>query len=359
MKINYFVVLTVITLFGTLLFADRLFAQQQSPIDLTEAMDVLQDYAKTTRDKNSLMLLAAQWRTHGIGYSNPSDALRSHLSIPENKGRIIDYIEDGSIGSEMGFEVGDIILEINKEEVEHDTNVGMRMVAVSLKNAVKKKKQFPVLVIRKGKKLELVVSSESIAKTNKNYRIGIRVDPVNELFKSQLGLAENEGLAITSVTEKSAAEVAGLQVNDVLISCNEKPLGDFESLRNAIQSSKGKEIEFEVLTKGVRKSLKIVPVADAPVDEQTKLMNAIRIARNSPPIGTKFLTQPLFPVVGPLESQNSFRYVIPRKTETPHTILLQRNQKTDSAAQSAAIDEIMQELDALKEKLESLRTKID
>ena len=72
----------------------------------------------------------------------------------------------------------------------------------------------------------------------------------------------------------------------------------------------------------------------------------------------KFLAKPLLPAIGPLEPPKSFSYV-PLKTETPSKILLQRNQKTDSATQSAAIDEIMQELDALKEKLESLRTKID
>ena len=255
---------------------------------------------------------------------------------------IRDRIEKGSVAPELGLEVGDIILKINQKEVLHDAEVAKLLIDAS-SNVAANTKQFPVLVIRKGKKVELSVSTDATSKNQRTYRIGVQVEPVDELIRSHLGLKENEGLAITTVRENSAAEKANLKVHDILVSGNGNSLGDFEALRDLVQSSKGTELEFEVLASGVRKTLKLTPKLTSVVQnvKAQVLENAYKQLTSRK---TRLVLD--YDKDGKLAQSLATRFTV-----NPSNNLKVRDQ---SKALSESIVEILLELDELKSKIESL-----
>ncbi|EIJ43476.1 periplasmic serine protease, Do/DeqQ family [Beggiatoa alba B18LD] len=64
--------------------------------------------------------------------------------------------------------------------------------------------------------------------------LGIRIQDINAELANAFGLKENKGAAITGVERGSAAEQAGLQAGDVIISVNDKPVSNATELRNRI-----------------------------------------------------------------------------------------------------------------------------
>ena len=55
------------------------------------------------------------------------------------------------------------------------------------------------------------------------------------------GVPHDQGFLITTVLENSAAMKAGLQIGDILRSCNEQPLKDFDDLRRMIGENAAEE----------------------------------------------------------------------------------------------------------------------
>jgi Do/DeqQ family serine protease len=64
--------------------------------------------------------------------------------------------------------------------------------------------------------------------------LGVNINDVTPEVAATYGLAGNSGALVTRVIENSAAERAGIQINDVIVSINGKPLRDSGSLRNFI-----------------------------------------------------------------------------------------------------------------------------
>ncbi|MGE5140001.1 MAG: S1C family serine protease [Rudaea sp.] len=68
--------------------------------------------------------------------------------------------------------------------------------------------------------------------------LGIVPLTVTPAIKAQAGLAVDSGVVITDVSQGSPAEAAGLQVGDVIVAIDGKPITDETGLRQAIQSHK-------------------------------------------------------------------------------------------------------------------------
>ncbi len=64
--------------------------------------------------------------------------------------------------------------------------------------------------------------------------LGVSINDVTPDVAATLGLVRNSGALVTRVAENSAAERAGIELNDIIISINGKPLRDSGSLRNFI-----------------------------------------------------------------------------------------------------------------------------
>lgn len=80
--------------------------------------------------------------------------------------------------------------------------------------------------------------------------LGIGLQSLDYNLAKLFGLNKTEGALITNVTKNSAAEKAGLQVEDIILKINDRSVENAASLRNAVSMLKpGSEISLMVLRK--------------------------------------------------------------------------------------------------------------
>jgi serine protease Do/serine protease DegQ len=83
--------------------------------------------------------------------------------------------------------------------------------------------------------------------------LGIQMSTVTQDFANEYGLAVNSGALVTVVLEGSAAEAAGIQIDDVLVGVNGASIASGNELRNRVGlMHPGDEVEIELVRDGRR-----------------------------------------------------------------------------------------------------------
>jgi len=91
------------------------------------------------------------------------------------------------------------------------------------------------------------------------YWLGIVTEPAPEALRSHLQLPENQGLLVEQVAPESPAAAAAVQRHDILLKAGGQPLAQVEDLIAAVDASKGKPLELELLRGGKRMKLQVTP----------------------------------------------------------------------------------------------------
>lgn len=91
----------------------------------------------------------------------------------------------------------------------------------------------------------------------KRGRLGVGIQTITEDLAKTLGLKENKGVIVNSVTPKSAADKAGIKRGDVIIAINSERIEDGNALRNKVAATApGTEISLTILRDGKEQELK-------------------------------------------------------------------------------------------------------
>lgn len=94
--------------------------------------------------------------------------------------------------------------------------------------------------------------------------IGLRVSEVPRILRDQLGLPEEEGLAVELVAPESPAMKAGILKGDLLLRIGEQPVSSKEALSQSLQKNQvGEEVAAVLMRKAKRLEVK-VKLAKAP-----------------------------------------------------------------------------------------------
>ncbi len=93
--------------------------------------------------------------------------------------------------------------------------------------------------------------------------IGVECSPADDALRAQLGLKEGQGLVANHVVPEGPAAKAGIQRFDVLLSANDKPLGDVSDLVGAIEAAKEKEVSLKLIRGGKPQNVTVVPAKRA------------------------------------------------------------------------------------------------
>jgi serine protease DegQ len=109
-------------------------------------------------------------------------------------------------------------------------------------------------------------------------RLGVYIQPVTPDSAMMYGLSETAGALVTQITRGSAAEEAGLAVEDVIISIDGRPTADAAALRHAIGLRRpGETVDVGFIRNGERRSVTAVLG-----DEQAAAVAAARQERAQP-----------------------------------------------------------------------------
>jgi serine protease Do len=124
--------------------------------------------------------------------------------------------------------------------------------------------------IPSGMVQEIVAELQDEGRVERGW-LGVRIQPVTEDLAEGLDLDEAKGALIAEVTDDSPAEAAGLAVGDVVLSVNDKPIGDVRDLTRTIaRLDPGEDAELELWRQGEMASV-TVRLGAFPEPEQVAL----------------------------------------------------------------------------------------
>ena len=122
-------------------------------------------------------------------------------------------------------------------------------------------------------------------------RLGISIQPVNQVLAESFGLKRTEGALISSVQPGSAADRAGLRSGDVVLQYNNQSIAVASDLPSMLgMASPGEKAEFRVWRNG--ESHRLVAILDEAElqPEETKTANNARDAARRSALGVRPLT---------------------------------------------------------------------
>jgi serine protease Do len=162
----------------------------------------------------------------GVGVQEVNQALAESFKLPRPAGALVSEVAPGGAAERAGMQGGDVVLSINGRALESSADLAT-IVGLSQPGD-----QVAVEVWRSGAKRTLQVklgdaqpelASQAEARTpNANGRLGLALRPLlpEELRES----GASAGLLVEGVS--SAAERAGVQLGDVLLSVDGHPVGN-------------------------------------------------------------------------------------------------------------------------------------
>jgi len=81
--------------------------------------------------------------------------------------------------------------------------------------------------------------------------LGVTIQPVTSEIAEWFGLKEGAGILVSLVQPDSAAEKAGIETNDIIVSLNGAPVGDINEFRSRISiTAPGTTVELGIIRKG-------------------------------------------------------------------------------------------------------------
>ncbi|MDY3868624.1 MAG: DegQ family serine endoprotease [Pyramidobacter sp.] len=171
------------------------------------------------------------------------------FGMKDTKGALVAEIMPDSPAEKAGLKRGDIITALNGKKIDSSVALSTRVRQHMAGDKIK------LEVVRLGKTLQFEVTlaevDASVADSSAVEKLGFSVSKLTPELRKELKIPEREdGLAVTSVTEKSVAARAGLKKGDLLLQANGRDLRTPEDLSKAISASKRNVMALLVLRNG-------------------------------------------------------------------------------------------------------------
>jgi serine protease Do len=164
------------------------------------------------------------------------------MKIPEAHGVLVSDVQAGSPAAKADVRRGDVILKIDGEQMDSVSRLRNRVATMGVK------KKVTLSLLRAGRPLEVPVTLEELpgegtAKLDASQGAlgGLTIEGLTLDAARRLGLPRGvAGVVVTRVDAGSAAEAAGLQVDDVILEVNRQPVGAPGEFARGYQAASGR-----------------------------------------------------------------------------------------------------------------------
>jgi serine protease Do len=193
----------------------------------------------------------------GVNLQPMSDDLADSLGVERNRGEIVQIVTDDSPAEKAGMEAGDIIVEVDGNEVSSSQTVSFLVANIAPGQSI------PVTVVREGQRVTLNTtlarrpSDEELAQQAQTFdpdsdepmdpeetddtiaeKLGLQVLEMTPQIARSLGVGEDtKGLVIGAVDPNSDSGRKGLRRGDVILSANYQAVETVEGLREQISAA--------------------------------------------------------------------------------------------------------------------------
>lgn len=222
----------------------------------------------------------------------------SRYGLKEPVGARIARVFANSPAEKAGLREGDIIIAYDGEPVTNSRKLA-RLIEESPASH-----QARVRILRDGKEQELTVTLASrtalddtarlqniIATMGRARRIGVTTQPLTRQLADYFGVAEGQGLLVTSVEANGPAARAGLKAGDVIVEADGEKVATALALSRALNRRAGGDVTLTVVRDKQRLAIKVTPEARgafrddfSPMLENLLPEVRLRLPRMIPPV---------------------------------------------------------------------------
>ena len=188
----------------------------------------------------------------GVHIQDVGQELADSFNLPGPTGALVANVEKDSAADKAGFKRGDVIITYGKTPIYTssdlpplvgNTEIGKEVFVTLIRAGVEKK--LSVVVGKLDKK-----KGEIVAAGNKeDDKLGVVVGALTK--EQREAVRSDKGVVVKQVMEGSLAEKAGIEVDDILLSFNNKEVASASELTQAMKDApKGRSVPVLVIRDG-------------------------------------------------------------------------------------------------------------
>ncbi|MDR9439405.1 MAG: DegQ family serine endoprotease [Halomonas sp.] len=168
----------------------------------------------------------------GVSIQPVSKDLAESFGMAQAEGALIAELEPGGPAAEGGLQAGDVILEVNGQEVDRSSTLPRLVGETSPGEEVK------LAVLRDGQQETITLEVGAWPNAGPepsdggSVRLGIAVQPLNDREKRRLGI--EHGVRVVNVDPTGHAAAAGIRPGDVLVNLNYQPVESPQQLKGML-----------------------------------------------------------------------------------------------------------------------------
>ena len=209
----------------------------------------------------------------GIALQALDRELADYFGAADVSGVVVNHVVPGSPAERAGLQVGDIITHFDGSDVEaeepEDLGAFQRRVARLTPGTG------AALGYRRGgepHEIQIVIGEQpKIDAAELETQHGFFVQEITAELARIHRLDSTEGVFVTFVADGSPAREAGLQMGDVIVQIEDRPIADLDALRQALEALRDRERFLVRARRGVElKFLLVKPGVTAPEDEDAE-----------------------------------------------------------------------------------------
>ncbi|MGB3806649.1 MAG: Do family serine endopeptidase [Erythrobacter sp.] len=197
----------------------------------------------------------------GIGLQPVDDDLADALGLEQNRGEIIQNVQDDSAADRAGLRAGDVIVSVNGQAVTSDQTVSYLVANIPPGDTI------PITILREGERLGVNAtlgrrpSEAELAQQQETFdpdseepmdpeqsdemiaeSLGLQVLELNEQIRRSLGVSsDTTGLVIGAVDPSSDAARKGLRRGDLILSANYNDVATIDALRQQVTEAQAED----------------------------------------------------------------------------------------------------------------------
>ena len=247
-----------------------------------DATDTKTDIVKTTNIVQTAAVEDVSVRPSvffGVEVLSVNSIIAEQLSLPGERGVLVNGVVDGSPAQAAGLQRGDAILSLDSKVVEDIDGLKALLAAYNPGDNVR------IAYIRNAQKdtvyAQLVGLPEKSGTAkdadSSDTNWGVSLSDISSAMRNSLNIpADIGGVAILSVTPGGAADKAGLQPTDVITGIDQTPVSSMDEFFRALSSDNDNIALLDVYSQG---SVRYVPLDSSGILEaadQTQTQTTLR-----------------------------------------------------------------------------------
>ncbi|MGA7400515.1 MAG: Do family serine endopeptidase [Candidatus Sulfotelmatobacter sp.] len=178
----------------------------------------------------------------GIGISDVTPENAKFFHVENNEGAVVTQVEDGSPAAKAGLKVGDVITELDGQQVSDASQLQIEVGQKEPGSSIK------LGILRDGKNINVPVTVEEMgsrdhegkevgSNSNGKPRWGLGLTDMTPELREQLQASSDlRGAVVEQVQPGSAADNAGLQQGDVIVEVDRHPVQNAADVQKALSA---------------------------------------------------------------------------------------------------------------------------